>query len=129
MMPNTQADLDEGKWYGLCVSFSNLFSQLTLNVWEMQWNPTTGMPTTSDLRIVYGNTVRNFPREDRSSGYNFFLIPSDMEITNIRVWAQKIETDKQPLILNQNIVKDASLAIVIDNAVPVSRLPYISYTH
>lgn len=129
MMPNTQADLVEGKWYGLCVSFSNLFSQLTLNVWEMQWNPTTGMPTTSDLRIVYGNTVRNFPKEDRSSGYNFFLIPSDMEITNIRVWAQKIETDKQPLILNQNIVKDASLAIVIDNAVPVSRLPYISYTH
>jgi hypothetical protein len=129
MMPNTQADLVEGKWYGLCVSFSNLFSQLTLNVWEMQWNPTTGMPTTSDLRIVYGNTVRNFPKEDRSSGHNFFLIPSDMEITNIRVWAQKIETDKQPLILNQNIVKDASLAIVIDNAVPVSRLPYISYTH
>lgn len=129
IMPNTQADLVEGKWYGICVSFSNLFSQLTLNVWEMQWNSTTGMPTTSDLRIVYGNTVKGFPKEDRTSDYNFFIIPSDMELTNIRVWSQKIETDKQPLVLNQNIVKDASLAIVIDNAVPVSRLPYISYTH
>lgn len=129
ILPNTQADLTEEKWYSICVSFSNLFSQLTLNVWEMQWNSNTGMPTTSDLRIVYGNTVKGFPKEDRSSDYNYTLKPSDMELTNIRVWAQKIETDKQPLVLNQNIVKDASLALVIDNAIPVSRLPYISYTH
>jgi hypothetical protein len=95
----------------------------------MQWNPSTGLPATSDLKIVYGNTVKGFPKENRSSGYFYNLKPSDMEMTNIRVWSQKIETDKQPLVLNQNIVKEASLAIVIDNAVPVSKLPYISYTH
>ncbi len=129
ILPNTQTDLAENKWYSVCVSFSNLFSQLTLNVWEMQWNPSTGLPATSDLKIVYGNTVKGFPKENRSSGYFYNLKPSDMEMTNIRVWSQKIETDKQPLVLNQNIVKEASLAIVIDNAVPVSKLPYISYTH
>lgn len=129
ILPNTQADLSENKWYSICVSLSNLFTQLTLNIWEMEWNATTNLPATSDLKIVFGNTVKNFPREDRSSYYTYGFPSSNMEMTNIRVWAQKIETDKQPLVLNQNIVKDASLAIVIDNAVPISRLPYISYTH
>ena len=128
-LPNTSAELSETKWYNVCVSVSNLFSQLTLNVWEIQWNEATNTPATSDLRLLYGKNVNNLPKEDRSSPYNYFLTPSDTDITNIRVWSQKIETDKQPFVLNQNIVKDASKAIVIDNAIPQSRLPYISYTH
>jgi len=129
ILPNTQNELSEGTWYSICVSFSNLFSQLTLNVWQMRWNPTTNTPATSDLSLVYGKVVNNFPRVDRTSRSNYFITPSDMLLTNIRVWIQKIETDKQPLVLNQSIVKDASKAVVIDNAIPPSRLPYISYTH
>ena len=127
-LPNTQPELVEGKWYSLCVSFSNLFSQLTLNVWEMKWDPATNLPFTSDLNLYYGKMIQGLVKEDRSSSYNYFLEPSDCLMTNIRVWAQKIETDKQPLVLNQSIVKDASRAIVIDNAIPPSRLPYFSYT-
>lgn len=129
ILPNTQNELTEEKWYAICVSFSNMFQQLTINIWETQWNEATNLPATSDLRIVYSKNINNIPREDRSSTYNYFITPSDMDITNIRVWSQKIESDKQPIILNQNIVKDASRAIVIDNAIPRSRLPYISYTH
>jgi hypothetical protein len=128
-LPNTQSELSENKWYNICVSLSNLFSQLTLNVWEIQWNETTKLPATSDLRQIYGKTVNDIPKEDRSSTINYFIPASDMQLTNIRVWSQKIETDKQPFVLNQNIVKDASRAIVIDNAIPQSHLPYISYTH
>ncbi len=129
ILPNTQDNLQTGKWYSIFVSFSNLFSQLTLNIWEMQWNAATNTPSTSDLKITYSNTLRNFPKIDRTSNYFYNLKPSDMELTNVRVWNQKAETDKQPIILNQNIVKDAHIALVIDNAVPISRLPYISYTH
>jgi hypothetical protein len=108
---------------------SNLFSQLTLNIWEMQWNEVTKLPATSDLRLIYGKTDLNFPKVDRSSAANFFIVSSDTDITNVRVWSQKIETEKQAFVLNQNIVKDASKALAIDNAIPRSRMPYISYTH
>lgn len=127
-LPNTQNELSDDKWYAIFVSFSNLFSQLTLNVWEIQWNETTNLPATSDLRQIYGKTVA-IPKENRSSGVNYYLVPSDTILTNIRVWNQKIETDKQPIVLNQYVVKDASKALVIDNAIPQSRLPYYSYTH
>lgn len=128
-LPNTQNELSEDKWYSICVSFSNLFSQLTLNIWEIQWNENTNLPATSDLRQIYGKTVSNMPKEDRSSTVNYYITPSDMLLTNIRVWDQKIETDKQPIVLNQYVVKNASRALVIDNAIPQSRLPYYSYTH
>lgn len=129
ILPNTMADITEDKWYNVTVSMSNLFTQLTLNLWEMQWNETTNLPATSDLRLVYGKTETDFPKVDRSSGINYFIVSSDIDLTNIRVWTQKIETDKQPFVLNQSVVKDASRALVIDNAIPRSRLPYISYTH
>lgn len=128
-LPNTTADITEDKWYSVVVSFSNLFTQLTFNLWEMQWNEITKLPATSDLRLIYGKTETSFPKVDRSSGINYFLSSSDIDITNVRVWSQKIETEKQPFVLNQNIVKDASKALVIDNAIPRSRMPYISYTH
>jgi hypothetical protein len=127
-LPNTQNDLSENKWYNITTSISNLFSQLTLNIWDIQWDQATNTPATSDLRLVFGKT-ETIAKIDRSSTYNYFLVPSEMDLTNIRVWNQKIETDKQPFVLNQNIVKDASRALVIDNAIPQSKLPYISYTH
>jgi hypothetical protein len=129
ILPNTSTGLAEDKWYNVTVSMSNLFAQLTLNVWEMQWNETTNLPATSDLRLIFGKTETEFPKVDRSSGVNFSVVSSDIDLTNVRVWNQKIETDKQPFVLNQNVVKDASKALVIDNAIPRSRLPYISYTH
>lgn len=129
ILPNTIADLAEDKWYNVTVSMSNLFSQLTLNLWEMQWNEATNLPATTDLRLVFAKTDKDFPKVDRSSVHYYSLVSSDMDITNLRVWSQKIETDKQPFVLNQFVVKDSSKALVIDNAIPRSRLPYISYTH
>jgi hypothetical protein len=117
-----QQTLAYDQWYSICVNMSNLFSELTLNVWETQSG-------TTELKIFFTKTDKNFPRIDRSTNAQFMLESSDMDITNLRLWSQKIETDKQSLILNQNIVKDANNAIIIDNAIPQSRLPYISYTH
>ena len=66
--------------------------------------------------------------EDRTSNMNYFLETSWMNLTNVRLFNRVAETDKQVLILNQNIVKDAQWAIIIDNALPQSKLPYIGYT-
>ena len=39
---------------------------------------------------------------------------------------QLIEKEKQSSILNQNVVGDSQLAIIIDNAKPVLKLPKIA---
>jgi hypothetical protein len=126
-IPNDKAAIENKVWHGLFINFGNMFKQLTLNVWKMQWNPVDKIPATTDLRLIYNKTVP-FAREDRSSDMQYFLEPSFMDLTNIRLFNKVAETDKQVLILNQNIVKDAHLAIIIDNALPQSNMPYFGYT-
>jgi len=119
--------LQSEKWNGIFLNWSNLFKQLTLNVWELQWDPVTDVPATTDLSLIYNRTASITPT-DLSSDVNYFLTPSFSDLTNIRIFSRTAETDKQVFILNQNIVKDAQNAIVIDNALPQSKLPYIGYT-
>lgn len=126
-IPGSSASVETGKWHGLFINFSNSFKQLTLNVWKMQWDPVTKVPATTDLKLIYNKTLP-FVKEDRSANTQYFLEPSFMDLTNVRLFNRVAETDKQVLILNQNIVKDAQWAIIIDNALPQSKLPYIGYT-
>ena len=126
-IPSNTSALENSKWYSLFINFSNAFKQLTLNVWRTQWDPATNLPATTDLRMVYNRTVP-MKKGDYSSNVNYYLMPSAMDLTNIRLFNKVAETDKQALILNQNIVKDAQLAIIIDNALPQSKLPLIGYT-
>jgi hypothetical protein len=126
-LPNNLPALLKDKWYGLFINFSNIFKQLTLNVWRMQWSPETNLPATTDLSIVLNKTVP-MTQGDRSSSIPYFLKPSSMDLTNVRLFNRVAETDKQPLVLNQNIVKDAHLAIIIDNALPQSKNPFIGRT-
>jgi hypothetical protein len=37
-----------------------------------------------------------------------------------------IEDEKQSAILNQNVIDDAQLAIIIDNAKPILKLPRVA---
>jgi hypothetical protein len=124
---NSNPSLAKNKWYGLFINISNVFKQLTLNVWKIQWDSSTNLPATTDLSLILNKTVQ-IAKVDRSSGINYFLRPSAMDLTNVRLFNKVAETDKQPLILNQNIVKDAHLAIIIDNSLPQSKMPYIGDT-
>lgn len=124
---NNQSSLVLNKWYGIFINFSNVFKQLTLNLWQIQWDSVTNLPATTELKLLYNKTVPMI-REDRTSELNYSVSPSFMDLTNVRLFNKVAETDKQVLILNQNIVKDAQLAIIIDNALPQSKLPYIGYT-
>lgn len=59
----------------------------------------------------------------------YYIIPSELLLTNIRLFKDnETEDKKQMFILNQNIVQDSDLAIVIDNALPRLRLPFIAQT-
>lgn len=126
-VPASSLPYQTDKWYALFFNWSNLFKQLTLNVWEIQWDPVTNLPATTDMKLTYNRTLPIVPT-DLTSDVNYFITPSFMELTNIRIFKRTAETDKQVFILNQNVVKDAQNAIVIDNALTQSRLPYIGYT-
>lgn len=100
-----------------------------------------GIPDGSSITYIneYVNTIKiSKPPIITLDGINliaqvtenrYYITPSELLLTNIRLFKDN-ETDdkKQMFILNQNIVQDSELAIVIDNAVPRLRLPFIAQT-
>ena len=129
-------------WYGFVFNFSNIFKQYSIDVWKMIYNPDNPAAQTSDLSLVHS-------KEGLNSAKYSFSIQSDIEnnnqnplwhtdnnaykllgspiyLTNIRLFQNMIEKEKQSAILNQNIVGDSQLAIIIDNAKPILKLPKIA---
>lgn len=114
--------LDVGEWYGLVINHLNEFSQISLHLWEMKYNP--NQPTqnkTTDLRLIYTNNFNLIPESVNSEG-TFQLRAGNLAITNIRVWDQSIEEEKQAKILNQYVIRESRHALLIDNAISPLRL-------
>ena len=132
--------LDE--WYGFVFNFSNIFKQHSINVWQMLYNPEDPTAQTSDLGVVHykeglntdkytysftssketDNTKETWNTDDNS----YKVLGSPLYLTNLRIFQNMIEKEKQSAILNQNVVGDSQLAIIIDNAKPVLKLPKIA---
>jgi hypothetical protein len=128
-----------GDWYAIAVNISNKYKQVAINMWEMSYDPTNPQEQSSDLRNVHEyvrslSTTYEFAAEpdlntDLNSPYygtdnnSYKVITSPLYITNIRLFKKMIDIDKQSIVLNQNIVRDAQLAHIIDNAQPPLKLP------
>jgi hypothetical protein len=129
-------------WYGFVFNFSNAFKQYSINVWKMLYDPENTASQTSDLGLVH-------IKEGLNSQKYMYSIPSDIELSNqtetfksdnnsykvlgghiylsnLRIFQNMIEKEKQSAILNQNVVNDSQLAIIIDNAKPVLKLAKIA---
>lgn len=129
-------------WYGFVFNFSNLFKQYSVNVWQMLYDPENSLAQTSDLGLVHlkegitttrytysigsnvetSNQVETFQTDNNS----YKILGSPLYLTNLRIFQNMIEKEKQSSILNQNVVGDSQLAIIIDNAKPVLKLPKIA---
>jgi hypothetical protein len=123
-------NLVENYWYAIFVNISNFYRQLSIDLWVRKWNEETPQPErTTDLENIYSNTIMPFNAIDRSSNMKYRLVPGNLALTNLRLH-DKTETDldKQSIILNETIVKDAQFGIIIDNAIPRLRLPWIGKT-
>lgn len=113
-------------WYGIVVNISNQFKQLNLNLWDMLYNENdANSPKTNDLNNVYNFTYNNIDEFKFNLNDKYKILASELNLTNIRYFNNIIEFEKQKIILNQNIIKDADKAIIIDNALPLFKLPYI----
>ena len=111
-------------WYAIVVNHMNEFNQASVHIWKMKYNPnlsSAGQSKTTDLSLVYTQTVDITP-EAVKSNKPFALRASTLNITNVRIWKESIEEEKQPITLNQYVVRDNHLALLIDNAIPPLRM-------
>jgi len=103
------------KWYGLVVNLSQEFDQVSITLWTMQKGKT------AELRMVY-EEARAIATVAAQTDFRYRIQASPLLLTNIRIFNQMIPTETQSNILGQMVVKDANLAIAIDNAKPILRL-------
>jgi len=129
-------------WYGFVFNFSNIFRQYSINVWKLTYDPDNPSTQTSDLSLIHsldGITNQaytfNIPPYIEGSydspfygtnNYSYKTRSCPLWATNYRFFKQMVEEEKQSTLLNQNIVGDAHLAIIIDNAKPILKLPKVA---
>ena len=128
-----------GSWYGVAVNVSNVYKQIAANIWEMSYDPTNPAEQSSKLNKVH-EEVRMFttpitfkaPSDkvtDTSSPYygtdnnSYKVFTGPIYLSNVRLFKNMIDIDTQSTVLNQNIVRDAQLAHIIDNAKPLLNMP------
>lgn len=128
-----------GDWYGVVVNFSNVYKQIAANIWALKYDPTNPSDQTSNLQKVH-EEVRMFtqpitfnaPTEivtDTDSPFygtddnSYKIFTGPIFLSNVRLFKKMIDIDTQSIVLNQNIVRDAQLAHIIDNAKPLLNMP------
>ena len=129
-------------WYGFVFNFSNIFRQYSLKVWQLTYDPDNPLAQTSDLSLIHSMdgvtsqayTFNILPVIDNdydslfygTNNYSYKTSSCPLWATNYRFFKHMVEEEKQSTMLNQNIIGDAQLAIIIDNAKPVLKLPKVA---
>lgn len=115
--------LNNQNWYAIVVNNMNEFSQTSVHIWEMKYKPNQqGSQNTTDLRLIFTELKDSAAEDINPTNTVYQLRAGTTYITNIRVWKDVLEEEKQPIVLNQYVVKDSDLAILIDNAISPLRL-------
>jgi len=123
-----QNNLVEDSWYGFFFNVSNTYQQISLDLWVRKWSETSPTPAqTTDLENIYSKSVITTVDDRSASNYRYRIHGANMVYTNIRLF-EETENDlqKQMIVLNQTIVQDSQFAVIIDNAIPRLRLPFIA---
>jgi hypothetical protein len=136
---NLQFTPEIGDWYGVVVNVSNVYKQIAANIWGLTYDPVDPNDQSSKLKKLH-EEVRMFttpivfdaPSDivtdkfspfygTETNAYKIFTSP--LWISNTRLFRNMIDLDTQSTVLNQNIVRDAQLAHIIDNAKPLLNIP------
>jgi hypothetical protein len=117
--------LSNDEWYALMVNHLNEFGQVSVHLWKMKYNdtlPSAGQTKTTDLQLVFTQVINIVAEDINPTNTVFQLRAGTFYSTNIRIWSESIEEEKQPVTLNQYVVREHDLALLIDNAVSPLRL-------
>jgi hypothetical protein len=130
-----------GEWYGVVVNISNKYQQMGINIWKMSYDPNNPQEQSSNLIQVHQDYraltqayTFDLPADIVTDPANplygtdnnaYRIYTSPLLLTNVRIFKSMIDIDKQSIVLNQNVVRDAQLAHIIDNAKPTLAIPKI----
>jgi len=119
--------LIKNKWYAIVLNMSNSFDQLSLFIWESQYQTGLNDPTkNAELNNIYTQTQSLLTKIDIPDSKQWRILGCNMHLTNLRVFIKPIEIEQQSLILSQYVVNDNQLADIIDNASPQLRLATVT---
>jgi hypothetical protein len=128
-----------GDWYGVVVNVSNIYKQIAATVWGLTYDPVDPNEQSSKLKKLH-DEVRMFtdpiifdaPSDKITDKYSplygtelnsYKVFTGPIWLSNIRLFKKMIDVDTQSTVLNQNVVRDAQLAHIIDNAKPLLNIP------
>ena len=112
--------LSSDEWYGLVINMSNTFRELSVHVYYLDEATNRNRPqdATNNLELQFSETrsvtqafIWELDRPYRLKG-------GKLKLTNLRLWKKTIEEEQHSNILNQSLVRDAHLALMVDNAIP-----------
>jgi len=111
--------IKDGTWYGIVVNFGNAWNQLNVNLWT---------PSLTDLEnkleSVYFKTISIEPADIELDKY--YINASESYLTNIRLFNQTIEEEKQSNELLSYFTVNGDYGLILDNADQKLTIPYIS---
>jgi hypothetical protein len=111
----------DDNWYSIIVMISNKFNQLSYYLYTTQ----DKTKKTTALKLIDKQIRNGIASKDYSSNLNYYIELSPVYISNIRILNAVINEELHSKFLNMQIVKDASNCLLIDNAKPIMKLPYI----
>jgi hypothetical protein len=111
--------LIQGNWYGVVVNIGNSWGQYNVYVWKPSL-----IDDIQKLQTVFYETLQFTPEETTVEQYS--VDKSYSYMTNIRLFNSTIEEEKQVHELLSYFTQNADRAIILDNADPKFRAPYIS---
>ena len=77
------------------------------------------------MDIIYEYIYNNIDINDVSHSYKYKVLASYLKMTNLRLMTTTIEPEKMVKFLNESIVSDSDQSLIIDNAIPRIKLPYV----
>jgi hypothetical protein len=113
------------EWSAVTLNVSNEFKEISLSF----WGPNTNRKTTKLLKKAKKQiSLLNKPEWLLNDVDNMSMFAGNLHLTNIRLMKYIINDDQASIFNTQNIINDASGAIIIDNAMPISASGYRGQT-
>lgn len=111
--------MTQGDWHGVVVNIGNSWNQYNVYVWKPSLTDDT-----NKLQNIFYETIPFIAQETTVDQYS--VDKSYAYMTNIRLFNSTIEEERQVEELLSYFSKNADKALILDNADPKLRAPYIS---
>lgn len=123
--------LANNKWYSMLINIDQIKQKLELAVYNRQ--DENGVALSSSQLILFGKKEYDILPASFTINETMFIGGCDTfnpmgntkkwNITNLIIWNQPIAKAKRNIVLNENVVRDAHLTILVDDASKVLDLP------